>query len=169
MENGATASPQQKKFATHAEQSLGTSPRVASSPRRKLLSQTTKLEPEEELADLVETSGIAASDGATTEDDSEVQCNLKTLNEQQRAMLRKSEHQLFMEIDQLTTNEAGHTDLAEIGNVDQSEPLSACELLGGHSGCDLLTREGSSGTAGLLRDNSPTVRWFWVSCALRRP
>ena len=65
-----------------------------------------------------ETSGTPASDGSTTEDDSEVQCNLKTMNEQQRMMLRKSGKQLFMdEIDQLTTSEAGHTDLAEIGNV----------------------------------------------------
>ena len=49
----ATASPQLRKFATHVEQSLGTSPRVTSSPRRKVHSQTTKLEPEEELEDLV--------------------------------------------------------------------------------------------------------------------
>ena len=54
------------------------------------------------------------------------------------------------EVDQLTTSEAGHTDLAEIGNVGQSELLSTCELLGGRTlrisrdtGCDLLTREGS--------------------------
>ena len=32
---------------------------------------------------LDETSGTPASDGSTTEDDSEVQCNLKTMNEQQ--------------------------------------------------------------------------------------
>ena len=31
-----------------------------------------------------ETSGISASDGSTTEDDSEVQCNSKAMNEQQR-------------------------------------------------------------------------------------
>ena len=55
------------------------------------------------------------------------------------------------EIDQLTTNEAGHTDLAEIGSMGQSEVLSTCELLGGRTlqisrdaGCDLLTREGRS-------------------------
>ena len=52
------------------------------------------------------------------------------------------------EIDQLTTNEVGRADLAEIGNVGQSELLSTCELLGGRTlrisrapGCDLLTRE----------------------------
>ena len=53
VEDGATASPQLKKFASHEERSLGASPRVTSSTRRKLHSQTTKLEPEEELADLV--------------------------------------------------------------------------------------------------------------------
>ena len=53
VEEGATASPQLKKFATHVEQILGTSQKATNSPRRKLLSQTTKLEPEEELADLV--------------------------------------------------------------------------------------------------------------------
>ena len=37
------------------------------------------------------------------------------MNEQQRAMLLKSGKQLFMdEYDQLTTGEAGRTDLAEI-------------------------------------------------------
>ena len=51
-------------------------------------------------------SGTSASDGSVTEDDSEVQCNLKTMDDQQRAMLRKSGKQLFMdEIDQVTTNE----------------------------------------------------------------
>ena len=95
-------------------------------------SQTTKLDPEDELADLKKTSGTSASDGSTTEDDREVQCNLKARNEQQRTMLRKSGKQLFMdETDQLTTNESGHTDLVEIGNVGQSELLSTCELLGG--------------------------------------
>ena len=65
-----------------------------------------------------ETSGTSASDGSTTEDDSEVQCNLKTMTEQQRAMLWKSGQPLFMdEVDQLTTREAGYTDLAEVGNV----------------------------------------------------
>ena len=106
-----------------------------------------------------ETSGTSASDGSTTEDDSEVQCNLKTMNEQQRTMLRKGGKQLCMgEIDQLTTNEDGHTDLAEIGNVGQSEPLSTCELLRGRTlrisrdtRCDMLKREGSSGAFGLLR------------------
>ena len=45
--------------------------------------------------------------------------------------MRKSGKQLFMdEINQLTTSEAGHIDLAEIGNVGQSELLSTCELLG---------------------------------------
>ena len=124
-----------------------------------------------------ETSGTSACDGCTAEDDSEVQCNLKTMNEQQRAMLRKSGQQLFMnEVDQLTTNEAGHTDLAKIGNVGHSELLSTCELLGGrtlrvsrHTGCDLLTRDGSSGAAGLLRDSCPTVCLFRVSCALWCP
>ena len=36
------------------------------------------------------------------------------------------------EIAQLTS-EAGHSDLAEIGNVGHSELLSACELLGGRT------------------------------------
>ena len=52
-EEGVTASPQLKKFATHVEQSLGTSKKVTSSPRRMLHNLTTKLELEEELADLV--------------------------------------------------------------------------------------------------------------------
>ena len=46
-------------------------------------------------------------------------------------------------IDQLTTSDAGHADLPEIGNVGQSELLSTCELLGGRTlrisrgaGCD---------------------------------
>ena len=54
--------------------------------------------------------------------------------------------------------------------------LSTCELLGGRTlrisrdtGCDLLTREGSSSAAGLLTDNCPTVCWFQVSCALWCP
>ena len=65
---------------------------------------------------LDETSGTSASGVSTTEDDSEVQCNLKTMNEQQRTMLRKSGKQLFMDkIDQLTTSEARQTDLAKIG------------------------------------------------------
>ena len=56
------------------------------------------------------------------------------MNEQQRTMLRKSGKQLFMdEIDQLTTNEAGHTDVAEIGILGQSELSSTCELLGGRT------------------------------------
>ena len=96
---------------------------------------------------------------------------------QQRATLLKSGKQLSIdEIDQLTTGEAGHTDLAEIGNVGQIELLSTSELLGGRTlrisrdtGCDLLTRERSSRAAGLLRDNCPTVCWFRVSCALRCP
>ena len=80
---------------------------------------------------LGEMSGAAASDGPTVEDDSEVQCNLKTLNEQQRATLWKNGKQLFVdEVDQLTTNEAGHTDLAGICNVGQSELLSTCKLAG---------------------------------------
>ena len=79
-------------------------------------------------------------------------------------------------IDQLTTCDAGHTDLAEIGNVGQSELLFTCELLGGRTlrisrdtGCDLLTREGSSRAALLLTDNCPTVCWFRLSCALWCP
>ena len=55
-----------------------------------------------------ETSGKSASDVSTTEDDSEVQCRLETMNEQQRTMLRKSGKEHCMdEIDQLTTSEAG--------------------------------------------------------------
>ena len=71
------------------------------------------------------------------------------------------------EIDQLTTGEARHTDLAEIGNVGQSELLSTCELHRGRplrisrdKGCDLLSRKGSSRAVGLLTDNCPTVCWF---------
>ena len=45
-------------------------------------------------------SGTSASDGSTTEDDSEVQCKLKMMSEQQRTMPWKSGKQLFMaEID----------------------------------------------------------------------
>ena len=50
---GQETTPQLKKFATHAEQSLGTSQKVTSSPRRKRHSQTAKLEPEEEMTDFV--------------------------------------------------------------------------------------------------------------------
>ena len=53
VEDGATVSPQLKKFASHVELSRGTSPRVTSSPRKKLHSQTTKPDEEEELADLM--------------------------------------------------------------------------------------------------------------------
>ena len=53
VEDGATASPQLKEFASHVDLLRGTSPRVTSSPRRKLHSETTKLNPEEELADLM--------------------------------------------------------------------------------------------------------------------
>ena len=86
-------------------------------------------------------------------------------------MRRKSGRQLSMdEVDQLTTSEAGHTDLAEIGNMGQSELLSTCKLLGTlrisrGSGCELLTRKGSSRTADLLRENCPTGCWFRISCA----
>ena len=79
------------------------------------------------------------------------------------------------EIAQLTS-EAGHPDLAEIGNVGHSELLSTCELIGGRTlrisrgtVCNLLIGEGSSWAAGLLTDNCPTVCWFRVSCALRCP
>ena len=54
-------------------------------------------------------------------------------------MLRKNGKQLF-KIDQLTTSEAGHADLAEIGTVGQSEILSTCELLGGRMNTANLTR-----------------------------
>ena len=73
-----------------------------------------------------ETSGTSASHSWTAEDDAEVQRNLKTMSEQQRAMLRKSGKQLSVdEIDQLTTCQArhAHTDLPEIGNVGQSKAL----------------------------------------------
>ena len=80
------------------------------------------------------------------------------------------------EYEQLTASEAERTDLAEIGNAGQSSLLSMCELFGGRSlqvsrdtGCDLLTHEGSSGAARLLRDNCPTVSWFRVSGALWCP
>ena len=112
---------------------------------------------------LRETSGTAASDGSTTKDCSEVQCNLKTM----------SGKQLSMDEYELTTSDVERTDLAEIGNAGQNALLSVCELLGGRTlqisrdtGCDLLTRERSSRAAGLLRDNGPTVCWFRVSCAL---
>ena len=88
-------------------------------------------------------------------------------------MLRKSGEQLFMdEIDRLTTNEARHTDLAEIGNVGQSEVLSTCELLGGRTlqispdtGCDLLTREGSSRAQTTVRQFAGSE--FLVRCGVR--
>ena len=92
-------------------------------------------------------------------------------------MLRKSGKQLFMdEFDQLTTSEAGHTDLAEIVNVGTKRAFvhssaawrtntANCT----RTGCDLLTCEGSSRAADLLRDNCPTVCWFRVSCALCCP
>ena len=133
VEDGATASPQLLKFPLHVEQSLGTSPRVTSSPRRKLHSKNNEVWPRGRTARPGETSGTCASDGSTTEDDSEVQCNLKTMNERQRAMLRKSGKQLFMDEIDLTTNEAGHTDLAEIGKVGQSELLSTRGLPGGRT------------------------------------
>ena len=54
--------------------------------------------------------------------------------------------------------------------MGEGELLSACELLGGRTlrisrdtGCDLLTREVSSGAASLLTDNCPTVSWFHPS------
>ena len=62
---------------------------MTSSPRRKLHSETA------EQADLMERVE-SASDGSTTEDD-RVQCKLKTMHEQHRAMLRKSGNQLFMD------------------------------------------------------------------------
>ena len=89
VEDGATASPQPKKFASHVQRSLGTFPRLTSSPRRKLHSRTTKLDPEEELADLVKRVEYLQA-MVRQRKDKEVQCNLKTMNEQQRAMLRKS-------------------------------------------------------------------------------
>ena len=86
---------------------------------------------------LGETSGTSASGGWTAEDDSEVQCNLKTMNEQQRAMLQKSGKQLLMDI----------RIWPRLATWDKSELLSTCGLLGGrilrisrHTGCDLLTR-----------------------------
>ena len=46
------------------------------------------------------------------------------MNAQHRTMLRKSGKQLFMnEVDQLRTHEAGHIDLAEIGNVRAVVPV----------------------------------------------
>ena len=105
VEDGVTASPQLRKFAAHVEQSRGASPRVANSPRRKLLGEPNKeAGPRGGTGRPDETSGTSASDGPTSEDDSEVQCNLKTLDEQHRAMLRKSGKQLFADvIDQPTT------------------------------------------------------------------
>ena len=74
---------------------------------------------------LRETSGTSASDGSTTKDCSEVQCNLKTMSVLQRAVLRKSGKQLSMdEYEQLTTSEVERTDLAEIGNTGQNALLS---------------------------------------------
>ena len=105
---------------------------VFTSPRWGLLISRQRLD---------DTSGTSASDGSTTEDDGEVQCNLKTMTEQQRTMLRKN-------------------------GKGQSEHLSTCGLLGGRTlrisrdtFCD-LTREVSSREAGLLTDNCPTVCWF---------
>ena len=87
--------------------------------------------------------GTSPSDDSTTKDDGEVQWNLKTMNEQQRTMLRKTGGQYLMdEIDQLTTSEARHTDLAEIGHCDWRTNTA---ILTRDTGCDLLTREGRRG------------------------
>ena len=113
VEDGATASPQLTKFAPHVEPSRGASPRVTSPPRR-LSQPNNEAGPRGGTGRPDEMSGTSASDGSTTEDDSEVQYNLKTMNEEQRTMLRKSGKQLFMdEVDQLRTSEAEHADLAD--------------------------------------------------------
>ena len=113
----------------------------------------------------------------TAEDDSEVERSLNTPNEWERALLRKSAKQLFMgEIEELTTQQAGHIDLEEIGSAGQSELLSFCELLGGrtlgHSReteCDMLTSEGSARAASLLRDTCLAICEFRVPCGLWCP
>ena len=50
-------------------------------------------------------------------DNSEIERNPNTLNDGQTALLRKSAKQLFTDgVDQLTTNQAGHVDVAELYN-----------------------------------------------------
>ena len=146
------------------DHSLGTSPRVTSSPRRTLHSQTTKLDPEEEMADLVKRVGHLQA--VVAEDDSDVQCNLKTMNEQQRAMLQKSGKQLLMDI----------RIWPRLATWDKSELLSTCGLLGGrilriprHTGCDLLTRgecQGSGSAHRRVPDSLPGSE-FRVLCGVR--
>ena len=105
VEDGATASPQLKKFASHVEQSRENVSEGDELTTTEVAQSNNDAGPRGRTGRPDETSGTS---------DSEVQCTLKTMNEQQRAMLRKSGTQLFMdEIDQLTS-EAGHIDLAEI-------------------------------------------------------
>ena len=86
-------------------------------------------------------------------DDCEIRWNLKTMNEQQRTMLRKSGKQLFVEeVDQLTTKRSWtYRSGWRSETWAKASFVSTCELLGGgslrssqYTGCDLLTHEGSS-------------------------
>ena len=110
----------------------GSAPESDELTATEVAQSNNEAEPRGGTGRLDETSGTSASDGSTTEDVSEVRCNMKTMNEQQRTMLRKSGKQFFMdETDQLTTSEAGHTDLAEIGNVSclEAEQCESQEIL----------------------------------------
>ena len=116
----------ERQFAVHVEQY---------SPRRKTDTLAASRDLEKELAELmkrVEQSQAMVRQRKTT---AKSVRNLNTLNERQRALLQKSAKQLFMDgIDRLTTKQAGHVNLADIGCVGQSELLSTCEVLGGQ-GC----------------------------------
>ena len=110
----------------------GSAPESDELTATEVAQSNNEAEPRGGTGRLDETSGTSASDGSTTEDVSEVRCNMKTMNEQQRTMLRKSGKQFFIdETDQLTTSEAGHTDLAEIGNVSclEAELCESQEIL----------------------------------------
>ena len=100
------------------------------------------------------------------------------MDERQRAVLRKSGKQLFIdEIDELTTGAVGHRHLAEIGNVGRSELFSTCELLGwdehcGSHGIQDATCSRVKGVLGQLRCSETTARQlagseFLVHCGVR--
>ena len=81
VEDGATASQQLKKFASHVEESQGTSPKVTT----EVAQSNNEAGPRGRTGRLDETSGTSASDVRQRKTTAKVQCNLKTMNEQQRA------------------------------------------------------------------------------------
>ena len=96
--------------------------------------------------------------------------NLKTMNEQQRTILRKSgKNSSRTRLISCRQVKPDIQILAEIGNVGESELGGRTLRVSRDTGCDLLTRKRSPGAAGLLRENCPTVCWFRVSCALWCP